>query len=171
MKLLHKIVLVFCLAGLLVGCKKDGDKPSTARDFRLDTLSHDRFYLNQQRGKVVVLAFWATWCRFCKGEMIELKSFADIPGAENLVVAAVCTDPENINNVRKIVKTLGVDYPVLLDRGQKVARSYRISTLPTTIVIDQAGYIRLTSRGYSPAIMRRIKAKVKSVLASNGSEK
>lgn len=166
MRLLHKIVLVFCLAGLLVGCKGDGDKPSTARDFRLDTLARDRFYLNQQRGKVVVLAFWATWCSPCKREMIELKSFADILGAENIVVAAVCTDPENIDKVKETAKEMHINYPILLDRGEKVSRKYKISALPTTIVINKAGKIGFKSQGYDSTIMERLKTKVAGLLAS-----
>lgn len=173
MRQLRKTVFLCCLAGLLVGCRRDVEKPQTgslASDFRLDALDHDRFYLNQQRGKVVVLAFWATWCRFCKGEMVGLKSLSDVQGAEHIVVAAVCTDPENMSEVEKVVETLEIDYPVLLDRGRRVSRKYGISVLPTTVVIDRQGYISLISEGYSPMIMRRIKARIESILASDGNE-
>lgn len=166
MKLSHNIVLVFCLSGLLVGCKENGDNPSTAKDFRLDTLTHDRFYLNQHRGKVVVLAFWATWCRPCKNEMIELKSFADMPDAENIVVAAICTDPENIDNVKGIAKQLQINYPILLDRGNKVSSKYDVSALPTTIVIDKAGKIGFKSQGFDSTIMEQLRTKVAGLLAS-----
>jgi peroxiredoxin len=171
MRLSHKIVLVLCLAGFLVSCKRDGDKPSTARDFWLHTLARGRFYLNQQRGKVVVLVFWATWCSSCKGEMIELKSFEDIPGAEKLVVATICTDPENIDKVKETAKDMHINYPILLDRGEKVSRKYKISVLPTTIVIDKAGKISFKSEGYDSTIMEQLRTKVAGLLVSKVTNK
>lgn len=172
MNLSYRILLACCLAGLLIGCRDDGGGAvpgSIAKDFRLDTLGHDRFYLNQNRGKVVVLVFWDTQCSLCKREMIDLKSLQDEHGSQNLVVAAVCTDPENIDEVKSIVKELGIDYPVLLDRGAQVSRQYGVVAFPTTVVVDKAGHISLSSQGYSAAIVRRIEVKVASVLASNES--
>ncbi len=171
MNLSYRILLACCFVGMVVGCRDDGGAGtgSIARDFRLDTLGHDRFYLNQNRGKVVVLAFWDTQCSLCKQEMVGLKSLQEKYGSEKLVVAAVCTDPENIDEVRNIVKDLGIDYPVLLDRGAEVSRKYGVVAFPTTVVIDKTGYISLSSQGYSAAIVRRVEVKVASVLASNAS--
>ncbi|MHC4645532.1 MAG: TlpA disulfide reductase family protein [Planctomycetota bacterium] len=171
MRILCKTIFVLCLVGLVVGCKGDGGKqtPGTAAgDFRLDTLAHDRFYLNQQKGRVVVLVFWATWCRFCKSELIELKSLGDMWGSRDIVIAALCADPENIDHVKKTVESLGIDYPVLLDRGAKVSRQYKITAFPTTIVIDRAGSISLVREGYNAAIMQQIKNNVAGLLASEG---
>jgi len=172
MNLSYRILLACCLAGLLIGCRDDGGGAvpgSIAKDFRLDTLGHDRFYLNQNRGKVVVLLFWDTQCSLCKREMIDLKSLQDAHGSEKLVVAAVCTDPENIDEVRSIVKELGIDYPVLLDRGADVSRKYGVVAFPTTVVIDKAGYISLAGQGYSAVIVRRVEVKVAGALGSNAS--
>ncbi|MHC4477039.1 MAG: TlpA disulfide reductase family protein [Planctomycetota bacterium] len=170
MKSLRWIVLVFCIGLFLAGCKDDRDALSAgdlAKDFRLDALSRDRFYLNQHVEKVVVLTFWTTWCRFCKSQMVELKSFADLPGADSLIIAAVCADPENIEDVKTVVKELGIEYPVLLDRGAQVSKKYQISQFPTTVVIDKGRKIALLRQGYSPVIMQQIKASVVSLLAGD----
>jgi peroxiredoxin len=168
------IVLMFGIAPFLGGCRDDKSTVSTENgvvDFRLDTLGHDRFYLNQQRGKVVVLAFWSTWCTVCKSEMIELKSFAASPEYKNLVVAAVCNDPENIDDVRTITKSLGINYPVLLDKQAKVFDKLAMSAVPTTVVIDQSGKISFTRQGYDSNIMQQIKISVESLLGSEVADK
>ena len=167
-------MLVCYLVGSLISCRDNNSKTSTggaAKDFRLDTLDHKRFYLNQHREKVVLLVFWATWCSICKAEMIALKPLRQIPYSENLVIASVCTDPENINDVQEIVKNLDIDYAVLLDREAKVFHKYKLSAVPTTIVIDQMGNISLVREGYSSAIMKQIKTKVADLLASKRSTK
>jgi peroxiredoxin len=164
---LYGIILIFCFAAVIGGCRSDNDSVRTKSeviDFRLDTLGHERFYLNQYRGKVVVLAFWSTWCATCKSELVELKSFAAAPEYKNLVVAAVCNDPENIDDVKTIAKTLAIDYPVLLDK-QKLG----MSAVPTTIVIDQTGKVSLTRQGYDAGIMRQIKKNIETLLASDKS--
>jgi peroxiredoxin len=170
MRLPYGIILAFCVVAFLCGCRDDKDAFSTdngAIDFRLDTLGHERFYLNQYRGKVVVLTFWSTWCTVCKSELVELKSLAAAPEYKNLVVAAVCNDPENIDDVKTITKTLAIDYPVLLDKQAKVFKKLKMSVVPTTIVIDRTGKISLTRQGYDAGIMQQIRKNIESLLASD----
>ena len=165
--LLYKIALLVGLSVFLSGCGTDSDKISPgeiAKDFRLETLTHKRFYLNQHKDKVVVLVFWTTWCSICKTELVELKSLKDIPGSENLVVAGICSDPENINDVKQLIESLGIDYPLLLDEGQTVTGGYRISSFPTTVIIDQKGVVSFIREGYNSAIANQVKTKVAGLL-------
>jgi cytochrome c biogenesis protein CcmG/thiol:disulfide interchange protein DsbE len=165
---------MFCFAPFLGGCGDDKgtvSKKNDVVDFRLDTLEHGRFYLNQYRGKVVLLTFWSTWCTVCKSELVELGSFAASPEYKNLVVAAVCNDPENIDDVRTITKTLGIGYPVLLDKKAKVFNNLAMSAVPTTIIIDQSGKISFTRQGYDANIMKQIKTSVESLLTSDKNTK
>ena len=168
MRLSYGIILAFCVVAFLYGCRKDKNASGTDNsviDFRLETLRHERFYLNQYRGKVVVLTFWSTWCTVCKSEMVELKSFAAAPEYKNIVVAAVCNDPENIDDVKTIVQALDINYPVLLDKKANVFKKLKMSAVPTTIVIDQSGKISLTRQGYDANIKKQIKTSVESLLA------
>ena len=167
MRLSFLIILAFCVIALSSGCRKNKDAPAPDNaviDFRLDTLGHQRFYLNQYRGKVVVLAFWSTWCTVCKTEMVELKPLAAAEN-KNLIIAAVCNDPENIDDVKKIVQALDINYPVLLDKKAEVFKKLKMSAVPTTIVIDQSGKIALTRQGYDANTRMQIKASVENFLA------
>jgi peroxiredoxin len=169
--LLYKIIVVLVsLVAVLSGCGKSGDKISpgdAAKDFRLDTLTHERFYLNQQKGKVVVLVFWTTWCTVCKAELVELTSIKNMPENENLVVAGICSDPENINEVKLLAEKLNIDYPVLLDEGQTVTDRYGISAFPTTVIIDQKGVVSFVREAYDSVIANQVKTKVASLFVSD----
>lgn len=135
-----------------------------ARDFRLDTLTRDRFYLNQYRGQVVVLAFWATWCSSCKQELMALKTLPEVSSPNHLMVASICTNPESLDSVKAIARSLDISYPVLLDTGANVFRQYNLRGYPTTVIIDQQGRVSFIRAGYSSAIMKQIAMKVESLL-------
>ncbi len=166
---MYKIAVLVGLGILLSSCGADSDIVSPgdiAKDFRLDTLTHKRFYLNQHKDKVVVLVFWTTWCSVCKTELVKLKSLKDMPGGENLVVAGVCSDPENINDVKQIARNLNIDYPVLLDKEQVVTGRYGISSYPTTVIINQNGVVSFVREGYNSAIANQVETKVSGLFAS-----
>ncbi len=170
-------VFLSLAAAALLGCSRGAPgRPArstgkAAPDFRLDTLSHGRFYLNAQRGRAVVLVFWWTTCQACKQEMVALKGLRDELGPRGVVVASVCTDPEDLGEVRRIVGDLGVGYPVLLDRGGGVAGKYGVRAVPTTVVVDPKGRMRLVREGYSPALMRQLRRTVEGLLEEMRSEK
>lgn len=164
-----RLLLVWWCLGMFAGCGGDVDvvapgKP--ARDFRLDTLTRDRFYLNQHRGQVVVLVFWATWCASCKQELAALQPFVQQYPQEKLLIAAICTNPENLDTVKAIAQDLGLTYPVLLDRGAKVFQQYHQRGYPATIIIDQEGIVSFVRPGYSPTFMKQIKMTVENLLSS-----
>ena len=160
--------LVFVgLSVLFSSCGRNSEPigpDAAAPDFRLNTLSHKRFYLNQHKEKVIVLVFWTTWCNIYKTELVELESLSHMPQSGNLVMAGICSDPENIHVVKQITENLGIHYPVLLDEGQSVTARYKISAFPTTVIIDQKGIVRFIRVGYSTAIANQIKTKVASLI-------
>ena len=164
------LFVIGCGIGLIAGCSENDSlvtpgKP--AQDFRLETLTHDRFYLNQQQGKVTALAFWATWCSSCKQELAALQRLVEQLPQEKLVIAAICTNPENLDTLKAIVQDLGLTYPVLLDQGAKVFQQYHLRAYPTTIIIDQTGIVSVVRVGYSPVFMKQIKTTVESLLNAN----
>ena len=164
--------LLVCLCVLLTSCGKDPNSirpQEAAKDFRLDTLTHERFYLNQHKGKVVVLVFWTTWCSVCKGELVELNTIKDVSRNGDLVVAGICSDPENIDTLKEVTETLNIEYPVLLDKGQTVTGKYKVSAFPTTIIIDQKGIVSFIREGYNSSIASQLKTKISSLSVSDQS--
>ena len=161
------------LSLIATGCARHGNKVppihGTAPDFRLDTLSHQRFYLNAYRGNVVVLIFWMTTCQPCKKEMVEFKPVAEELAPRGVTVVSVCTDPENLDAARRVVESLDIPFPTLLDRDGLVARKYGVRALPTTVIIDRNGKLSLWRAGYDDLIARQLRAHLESMTTQGGS--
>ena len=140
-----------------------------AGDFRLETLARGRFYLNEHRGKIVVLVFWSTDCKHCKKEMSALNEAWKTQRQQNRVVlAAPCVNPEDVDELKRFAKNDAIAYPILLDENMAVFRKYGFRFLPTTVVIDSQGVARLVRVGYSDVIAKHIESTVRDLLSGPG---
>jgi thiol-disulfide isomerase/thioredoxin len=104
----------------------------------LDGGTHD---LVRDRGKVVVLNFWATWCVPCRQEMPELQRLAD--GLRDTPFTLLTVDlGEDSDAIAGFRNELGLRLPVLMDQDSEVADSYGVRALPATFLIDADGTLR-----------------------------
>jgi thiol-disulfide isomerase/thioredoxin len=103
-------------------------------DFSLQDLNGENVPLKTFKGRTVLVHFFATWCEPCREELPALSRFLK-RSASNVSVVAISVaevDPR----VRRFFEAMPVDFPVLLDRDRAIAKSWRISALPTTYVLD-----------------------------------
>jgi peroxiredoxin len=122
--------------------------PATgAPDFTLPRLGGPNLRLQEQRGQVVMVNFWATWCGPCRVEMPHLARLYDKYRASGFTVLAVNID-EDPHKAASLAAQLGMRFPVLLDTEKKVSRLYDLSTMPSTVLIDREGRVRYVHRGY-----------------------
>jgi peroxiredoxin len=128
-----------------------------APDFTLPTQHDTAFSLAAQRGHVVLVNFWATWCVPCLREIPDLiRLHADL-GIFGLRVVGVSVDEGGWAAVRPYADRLGIPYPLVLDDGRTGAAFGSSEMMPTTFVVDRRGRIRLVERGaFEPAQMRPI---------------
>ena len=159
------VVSAVVAAAALVALRPADD---LARDFRLDSLSHGRFYLHDQRGKCVVLVFWSVACRPCKAELAFLGEMQRELADERFVIAALCTDAETPDQARRAIEPLAIDYPVLLDAGGAVAAAWDAQTVPTTVIIAPDGAEAWRRTGYDASDGRAIRAHVQRLLSGAG---
>lgn len=118
-----------------------------APDFTLRTTAGGNLRLQEQRGRVVMVNFWATWCGPCKIEMPHLVRLYEKYRASGFQLLGVNIDDDPRNAVAGAAK-LGITFPVLLDGDKRVAKLYDLSTMPTTLLIDRDGTLRHVHRGY-----------------------
>jgi peroxiredoxin len=118
-----------------------------APDFTLPRLGGANLRLQEQRGQVVMVNFWATWCGPCRVEMPHLARLYDKYRASGFTVLAVNID-EDPHKAANLATQLGMRFPVLLDTEKKVSRLYDLSTMPSTVLIDREGRVRYVHRGY-----------------------
>lgn len=136
-----------------------------APDFTLPVLTGgdpgNRLGLEQLRGKVVVLDFWASWCAPCRTQAPIIEQVRKGYGDEVAVVGINTADP-NEEAARAFVASTGLTYPNVRDDGT-VAIQYGATSLPTLVVIDPAGNIvTLASKVFSE---RELRAQIDGVLS------
>jgi len=96
--------------------------------------------LNDLKGKVVFLNFWATWCGPCRAEMPSMQVLYDSYNEKGLEILAVNCG-EKPEQVLSFLKANKLSFPAALDLDGKVSGVYGIQAIPTTYLIDRDGYI------------------------------
>jgi peroxiredoxin len=116
---------------------------SPAPDFTLFDLAGDPVSLSQQRGKVVLINFWTSWCGPCRNEMPALQAAYDELGDQGLVVLGVnWTKVDTAREARAFVQELDLTFPILLDtEGQVSEDLYQVLGLPTSFLVGRDGTI------------------------------
>ncbi len=123
-----------------------------APGFTLPNLQGQSVSLDEYTGQVVLLNFWATWCRDCAKEMPEFETLYQAYQKKGLAVLAIALDKEGRPAVETFLQHehLELTYPILLDPEGVAARSYRLSWVPVTVVIGRDGQIIETILGARP---------------------
>lgn len=157
--------VIILIITLLVGCtppQLSTDPPGRAPgssisdgqpapEIILPNLQGQTIKLSDYRGKVVILNFWASWCPPCKAEMPELeRAYQEFSQSTDAVLLTVnLTDGyrETTAKARQYMVDNHFTMPVLLDTKGKAADDYNITSIPTTVIIDKQGNIRVRFSG------------------------
>lgn len=117
-----------------------------AEDFQLLDLNGKAHRLSEYRGKVVLLNFWATWCKPCTTEMPAMQTCYDKLRDAGFVVLAV-NELEDDERVKAHITQYGHTFPVLMDRDNKVANQFGVFGLPVSVFIDGEGRVQEYIKG------------------------
>ena len=115
-------------------------------NFSLADLKDTIHTLSDYRGKVVLVNFWASWCPPCIYEMPELTRLKKQMENQSFEILSLNVG-EKKYKVRKFIKLINFDLPVLLDTSKETFDSWGVKTLPTSFLIDAEGNIRYRVRG------------------------
>lgn len=118
-----------------------------APDFTLKSNVGENLRLAEQRGDVVMLNFWASWCAPCREEMPHLNAINAEYKDMGFKLLGVNVD-EKQRDADRAIDRLKVEFPVLFDTENNVAELFKVDAMPTTILIDRDGEIRYLHRGY-----------------------
>jgi len=156
-----QIIIWILLAGLLVivalglkrtqqGTVQPGQK---IENFSLTLFSGYEYegktnvHISDFRGKIVVINFWASWCKPCEQEAAELQQAWEVYGPSGKVIFIgadyVDTEPE----ARVYLKKFGITYPNGPDLGTKISQYFRIKGVPETYFVDQNGVLKYVQIG------------------------
>jgi len=164
-------MLAALLLAVTLGCSDGGSSSGNGRslapDFRLSTLDGQQIQLSNYRGKVVLIHFWATWCEPCLEAIPYEMELQEKFGRDNFVVLGLNMDrkPED---AREYLAGHPVNYPILqIDQDTRQAFG-GVSTIPYTILVDQAGYIRKKKLGYQRDDRSAMERKIVFLLQQDG---
>ena len=130
-----------------------------APDVTLPTIDGQNVTLSSYRGKIVLLAFWASWCPRCIEELTFLQGIYKM--SPDITVLAINQESQNISRahidrIRKTLKESKIDFPVLIDRNLDAWNTFCINALPTSIILDPKGTVRFAEPNYYWATQDKI---------------
>jgi len=141
------IVLIAVVAEFVLGDTTSTQPGINAKapDFELIDLHGNTVRLSEERGRPLILNFWATWCAPCILEMPNIQKYYEkYPGKFD--VLAINAD-ETKFKVENFVKDMGLTFEILLDPGGKIQELYQIRGYPTSFFVDAKGVIRVQHIG------------------------
>lgn len=134
-----------------------------APDFTLKSSTGENVRLAEQRGQVVMLNFWASWCGPCRQEMPLLDGISKKYGKMGFVLYGVNVEEDN-TAAKKMLKDLGVSFPILFDTESKLSGLYNVEAMPTSVIIDKKGNIRYIDRGYKAGDENKYKEQIMELI-------
>lgn len=132
---------------LVVSSLVSASTGAVAPTFTLPSRAGDNVSLEQLKGKVVMLNFWASWCGPCRTEMPLLEQMHKRYSSLGFTMVGVNVEA-NTADAERWLKDTPVSFPVLFDRESKVSKLYDVNAMPSTVFIDRKGNIRYLHRGY-----------------------
>ncbi len=158
-------LVFFLTVGVLAGprgagalCLEVGDP---APNFTVEDLDGKAVTLADYRGKVVFLAFWASWCPRCMEELAFLQGlYTGL--SKDLVVLAVNQETQNLSSthvakLKEEIAGLGVQFPILLDKELDIWKAFCINALPTSVILDREGKVRFAEPNYYWASQKKFR--------------
>jgi len=146
---LTRLLRVTAFAALATVCSLVGASTTVAPDFTLPSRSGDSISLEQLKGQVVMLNFWASWCGPCRQEMPLLDQMHKRYSSLGFTLLGVNVEEDSAAAEKWLAQT-PVTFPVLYDKDNKVSQLYQVDSMPSTVFIDRKGNVRYLHRGYKP---------------------
>ena len=126
-------------------------------------MSGENHRLSEHVGEVVLVNFWASWSGPSRQEMPALDDLYSKYQRAGFVLLGVNLD-DDTERAAEMAKAMKVSYPLLLDAQKSVARSYHVSAMPLTILIDRSGVVRYAAESYQPGDEKRYAEELRKLL-------
>lgn len=134
-----------------------------APNFTLKSTQGENLNLVEQRGQIIVINFWASWCGPCRKEMPMLESFYN--RYKNLGVSVWGINVEQENQAgRDFLADLNLNFPIFFDASNTIAAAYQVEAMPTTVIVDRGGKVRFVFKGYKDGYEQKYVKAIKQLI-------
>jgi peroxiredoxin len=167
MSLMNLLVAVLMAAGIVFGPARLYAAPRSgqaAPNFKVTTLTGQKVSLENYRGRVLVLDFFATWCQPCRISIPHLIEMNRKYGNQGLYVLGMSADEDGERAVKAFADKNRMTYPVAL-AGESALTDYGVRSVPVMFVIDKKGRVAEIFRGFTDEVTRSSELLIKKLLA------
>lgn len=134
-----------------------------APPFSLQNRSGAEVSLEDLRGEVVLINFWATWCPPCRQEMPLLDQIHSRYQPLGFTLLGVNVEQDS-RLADRFLADVPVNFPILLDPEERVSKLYSVPAMPTTVIVDRKGTVRYIHYGYRPGDEEQVQNAVRSLM-------
>jgi thiol-disulfide isomerase/thioredoxin len=136
-----------------------------APDLSLPLLSGEQFNLEEHRGKVVILDFWASWCRPCVMGLPIIDQVAETYEEKGVVFVAVNVEGSEPEALQAFLDQYEYDFPIGIDKTKMATAKYRVGPIPQTVLIDKEGTVQKVVLGLDPQLKENLSQDLDKLLA------
>lgn len=163
------LALIIGLAGQALAQRKKMPKPveKPLPNLSLKTIEGEEWNLYDERGKVVLLNFWATWCAPCREEIPILVKLSERYKEKDVRIVGINLDSDNTDLVKTFIKDFQISYPILLTVPGSLLTQQK--AVPMSLLVDEKGVL---AKKYTGSVSENIfENDIKELLAKKSSPK
>ena len=168
-KILIPMIIILSFSSLPIAFAPANLGGEKVPDFVTSTLDGKSFslmdWLQRPDNKVLILAFFTTWCEHCAEDLKFVQRLQDQYADQGLRVFCVFTgSPSRIKAAKKYLEGLKIELPVLMDHKRVITKSYKVAGFPSTYAIDREGFLRIRYLGCSEDVRTKFERNLKNLL-------
>ena len=135
--------------------------------FELPALGSDAHVsLDQLKGKVIFVDFWASWCGPCRQSLPQYEKLRTELAQEEFAILAINLD-EEAADATAFLKQHPVNYTILRDPAGEVPKAFGLVGMPTSYLIDRDGIVRATHTGFTPEDIDKLRGEIHGLLGKH----
>jgi len=134
-----------------------------APDFTLKNMQGKNLNLTEQRGNIILINFWASWCGPCRKEMPVLQKLQEKYQDLGVAVWGINVEQENQAG-RDFLTGLDLSFPIFFDQTNELSATYQVEAMPTTVIIDRDGVVRYVYRGFKDGYGKKYAKAIKKLI-------
>lgn len=163
------LIAMLVVCSVLFQCRRnetpeptpDTGSRTAAIDFTLVGIDGTNYALSDQKGHVVLVDFWATWCPPCREEIPHLIKLHETYAEKGVVIWGVGLDEEL--KLRAFADEHAISYPILVG-DQSIGQDYGVQGIPTTFIFDKQNRIAFKHVGFSPGMEEQFVKEIEQLL-------